>query len=315
MSNVGVWTAQSNVEPVSTATIGGIANIANYAIVSGCAPTYSAANLNVTVASGAILYGGVYTAVAGASVTLVADPTNPRWSWVGINSAGTPTLVSGTAAATPSVPDVGNMVPVTLVYVNAALTIADNATYKLDKRVFAPAGGVPAGGIVTNYKSATQVRTTDTSFVDVTGAKGSTFSFSIGANEVWEAEYWIPLAFGGTGGAKFQITGPTAPTNVDVTGTRTLVFADAALANNFTRQAPLTVVTAFSSIIGATNSATTAVPNNGLYPNDSACVVQIKLKVENGANAGTVTLQAAQNSSNSTTTLGIGSTMTAVRIL
>ena len=35
MSNVGTWQAQSNVEPVSTATIGGIANIANYGVLGG----------------------------------------------------------------------------------------------------------------------------------------------------------------------------------------------------------------------------------------------------------------------------------------
>ena len=311
MSNVGVWTAQSNVEPVSTATIGGIANIANYAIVSGCAPTYSAANLNVTVASGAIIYGGVYTAVAGASVTLVADPTNPRWSWVGINSSGTPTLVSGTAAATPSVPDVGNMVPVTLVYVNAALTIADNATYKLDKRVFAPAGGVPAGGIVTNYKSATQVFTTNTTLADVTGAKGSTFSFSIGANEVWEVEYWIPLAFGGTGGAKFQITGPAAPTAVTIGG---WYGGGDPAAGGQAVVGTITNVSAFSSDVNARNSEP-AVSGIQTYANNVQSFIRIVATIANGANAGTVTLQAAQNSSNSTTTLGVGSKMRATRMI
>lgn len=309
MSNVGVWTAQSNVEPVSTATIGGIANIANYAIVSGCAPTYSAANLNVTVASGAIIYGGVYTAVAGASVTLVADPTNPRWSWVGINSSGTPTLVSGTAAATPSVPDVGNMVPVTLVYVQAGLTIANNATYKLDKRVFAPST-VALGGLTQKYKSAVQTFTTNTTYADVTASSG-TLSFDAVASGVYIADYYVPVSFGGTGGVKFQITGPASPTNVDITGDRTR--GDAGAVGSLAIQSPFTAVTAFSSDIAAFNSNTCGA-SASTYPNDQPALVHIRLRLRNGANEGAVTLQAAQNSSNSTTTLGLSTTMIVTRV-
>ena len=169
---------------------------------------------------------------------------------------------------------------------------------------------------VQNYKTATQVITTTTTFADVTGALGATFSFPIAANEVWEAEYYIPLAFGGTGGAKFQLTGPGTPTNVDSTGEYT-VLSGASTTDNTSIPAVkgFAAVTAFSSAIAAANSASGALwTNAGAYERGSANFVRIRARVINGANAGTVTLQAAQNSSNSTTTLGLGSYMRAERI-
>ena len=162
-----------------------------------------------------------------------------------------------------------------------------------------------------NYKSATQVFTTNTTFADVDGALGATFSFAIAASEVWMAEYWIPLTFGGTGGAKFQLTGPAAPTNVDITGTYIRASTTMTAGGATDKFAD---VTAFSSSIGAQNSGAQAT-SDVVYVNTApGSAIHIKARITNGANAGTVTLQAAQNSSNSTTTLGIGATMRAERI-
>ena len=129
------WQAEDSVEPIADTTIEGIANFTNYSVTAGCGLSYSASTMAVTVAAGSVLHNGVTVVVAGNSVTLVADATNPRWTWIGIPSSGTADIVSGTAAAIPSVPEIGDRVPLALVYVQAILAIANNATYKLDKRV------------------------------------------------------------------------------------------------------------------------------------------------------------------------------------
>lgn len=129
------WQAEDTVEPIADTTIEGIANFATYAVTYGCGLTYSGANMNVTVGAGTVRHNGAIVAVAGNTVTLVADATNPRWTWIGVPSNGTAAIVSGTAAATPTVPEIGDYVPLALVYVQANLTVANNASYKLDKRV------------------------------------------------------------------------------------------------------------------------------------------------------------------------------------
>lgn len=170
---------------------------------------------------------------------------------------------------------------------------------------------------VRKYKTAVQTLTTTTTYADVTASSGS-FAFAIAANEVWEVEYWIPLAFGGTGGAKFQITGPSAPTNVDITGYRSTVritsTTDSKQVNELESVAG---VTAFSSDIAAasSHSGTYDGAGDGLYPSSGTLpLIVIRAHIQNGANAGTVTLQVAQNSSNTTTTVGIGAFMVAQKV-
>ena len=129
------WQAEDTTEPIADTTIEGIANFDNYSTVSGCAASYNAATMVVAIASGSVLHNGSVVAVAGNNVTLVSDATNPRWTWIGISSIGVATIISGTAAATPTVPELGDYVCSQLVLVQAGLTIATNATAKLDKRV------------------------------------------------------------------------------------------------------------------------------------------------------------------------------------
>jgi hypothetical protein len=180
-------------------------------------------------------------------------------------------------------------------------------------------GGVPtwatAGGATLKYKTATQVFTTTTTFADVT-ADGSpaTMSFVIAANEVWVAEYWIPLATDGTGGVKFQLTGPAAPTGVNVTGMVTPV-GDVTTGSNML-STPFQAATAFSAAFVSRNSVTAGTTVDAIRGNIVAVpgLVHIRARIINGANAGTVTLQAAQNSSNATTTLGIGTVMRAEKV-
>jgi hypothetical protein len=112
-------------------------NLPIYNVVSGCAPTYSASNMTVDCAAGVVTHFGTTVTVTGGAAfwTLVADASNPRWTWLAISSAGAAVVVSGTAAATPSVPALGDRVAVALVRVEAAQTVAANISTKIDKRL------------------------------------------------------------------------------------------------------------------------------------------------------------------------------------
>ena len=129
------WQAEDTTEPIADTTIEGIANFQNYSTVSGCGASYNGATMVVAIAAGSVLHNGSVVAVAGNNVTLVSDATNPRWTWIGISSVGVATIISGTPAAAPTVPELGDYVCSQLVLVQANLTIATNATAKLDKRV------------------------------------------------------------------------------------------------------------------------------------------------------------------------------------
>lgn len=156
-----------DVEPIADTLGEAWGNAAIYNVINpiggSCALTYSAGAMTVDLAAGRIThYGSLVTvAAAAAGFTLVSDPTNPRWTWLAVSSTGTPVVVSGDPAATPSVPELGDRVMVGLVYVQAGLTIASNATYKLDKRISSVA---PWGVAATN---AAATSTTSTSAVDL----------------------------------------------------------------------------------------------------------------------------------------------------
>lgn len=129
------WQSIDYVEPVHDTMMEQFGNHANYNVVDGCEPTYSAISMDVTVSAGHMIHNGTKVTVAGGSVTLVADGTNPRFSWVGLSSAGVVTLISGTAAANPAVPELGDYVEVCLVKIEAGQTSAAAITHKMDKRL------------------------------------------------------------------------------------------------------------------------------------------------------------------------------------
>jgi hypothetical protein len=175
-----LFQCQDTIEPIADSTIEAIANMSDYSVLSGCAASYSVGNMVKTIASGQVLHGGTVTAVAGNTVTLVSDPTNPRWTWTYVNSSGTAAIVSGDPAATPAVPELGDNPSVSLDLVQAGQTIAGNITYKLDKRVFLP-GPVQLVGV-----SSTPTSTTSTAAVDLVTISGLaipvTTGFSVSVN-------------------------------------------------------------------------------------------------------------------------------------
>jgi hypothetical protein len=307
--------------------LAGVQGTYGWSVQSGAVTFSSGLIFNVAaIAAGDYTVNSVSGSLyAGSTVTLSAqDPTNPRVDIIVITSAGAVSAVAGTPAAltttsgpVPPTPS-STQLEIARIFVPATGTALSSASIT-DRRhpVVTTPTAITLTGLTKKYKTATQVFTTNTTFADVIAAGSpATMSFSIAASEVWEAEYWIPLAFGGTGGAKFQLTGPAAPTGVDITGE----WAHGEGAGSGTIGGPLvskfTTVTAFSSDINAANSATnTAATGPTTYTSDGpGSFIHIRARIINGANAGTVTLQAAQSSSNSTTTLGIGSYMQAIRV-
>lgn len=181
------------------------------------------------------------------------------------------------------------------------------------------------GGGTRKYKTSTQVFTTNTTFADITAASGN-FAFAIAANEVWGVDFFLPLTFGGAGGAKLQLTGPAAPTAVFAEAfvdllKRTGEDSGAVVRWQRLMRERVGTATAFSSSIMAVDSESGSeiVGSNIGFSTDrtlptSGVTVHLRALIQNGANAGTVTLQGAQNSSNSTTTFGLGCFMKAQRL-
>lgn len=177
---------------------------------------------------------------------------------------------------------------------------------------------IPTGTII-KYKSATQVFTTNTTYADITATSGN-FAFTMAASEVWVVDYWMYVTYGGTGGVKMQLTGPAAPTSVIVTAQAYSLVSDASA--GVAAASPLLVAgsydgapfhtAGFSGEVIGVNSGSSGTDNviNGSIP-----TIHIHGFIVNGSTAGAVTLQGAQNSSNSTTTFGVGSHMLAQRLV
>ena len=215
-----------------------------------------------------------------------------------------------------------------MVYATAANTLARLAKgtslqqLRMNTGATAPEWATIAASAAPTYKymTATQVFTTTTTFADVVTTGATTMSFAIAASEVWQVTYRLPLSFGGTGGVKFQLTGPASPTAVTLGVLQSSMTVATDTVHQVLAAARSTDVTAFSTAFAARNSSagttdsTYANSANPFTANNTVSWIEISAFIANGANAGTVTLQAAQNSSNSTTTLGIGSHMRADKV-
>lgn len=177
-----IWQAVDAIEPIADSTIESIANIANYNVISGCGATYSASDMVKTIAAGSVTHNGSTVTVAGNTVTLVSDPSNPRWTWTGINSSGTAVIVSGDPAAVPTVPERGDIVSVSLDLVQAGQTIANNVVTQLDKRVM---GIVPVVALAGSSTASTS--TTSTSAVDLVMISGLSIAASAIIETMWQA--------------------------------------------------------------------------------------------------------------------------------
>lgn len=178
--------------------------------------------------------------------------------------------------------------------------------------------------IAVKYKSATQVFTTNTTLADITASSGN-FAFDVAASGVYVAHFELPITFGGTGGLKMEFSGPAAPTAVSwqCRGPKVVATARDSGAGFNNGQAVLMGLPNIGSEQTGFSTATAIGDSGGVAVTDSsgnytAGLVNgtfvVDLLVVNGVNAGTVTLRAAQNSANSTTTFAVGSRMRAWRV-
>lgn len=110
----------------------------------------------------------------------------------------------------------------------------------------------------------------------VLGASG--LSQAVAANSKWSFRFWIPFSVGATGGVKFQVVAPAAPT---------LYTLSWALYQGGTGPGTL-VDTAVQAASAAFSNAIAGAGSN---------IMECNLYLINGATAGNVALQFAQNSS------------------
>ncbi len=72
---------------------------------SGCAATVTGSDMNVTIGSGRATINGTEVIVASGAVTIpTAHATYPRFDLLVVNTSGTKSVQSGTAAANPVFP-------------------------------------------------------------------------------------------------------------------------------------------------------------------------------------------------------------------
>lgn len=194
---------EDTIEPWNDTDAEMLANFALYNVRDGCAVTYSGANMNATVAAGNITHNGATVAVAGGSVTLVADGTNPRWTWIYADSSGTPGMSAGTAAADPSKPELGDNVALALVKVEAGQTIANNIAYKLDKRIMNP---------VSTSDSQVRKSADESVTSSATLQNDNELSLAVAANKTYVFDVYLAYTAGTTGDFKAALTFPSGAT-------------------------------------------------------------------------------------------------------
>lgn len=179
-------------------TVEAVYNIANYNVISGCLATPSGANMSVAVAAGVITHNGTRVTVAGSSVTLSADATNPRWARVCLDSTGTAVLVSGTPAADPTTPEIGDTVWVWEGLVQTNQTVANSIASKYDRRLFLPG---------TQYTEVTAA--SDDPRTTTTLTNDAELFLSVSANTLYMFEAMF-MVWGPTGGdVKIALTIPS----------------------------------------------------------------------------------------------------------
>jgi len=240
-----------------------------YGVISGCAVTYDATDLTVDIAAGQILHNGTLVAVAvqADALTLVADGSNKRWSYITLDSAGSAVLVSGDAAASASVeptkPELGDRVVLAMVKIEAAQTVANDISVKLDKRIMVK----PSFPI---RKSADETVTTS-----ATLQNDDEFTWPVAIGN-YIIRGWLYLSTTANGGFKLAFTTP-ATTTIAI---RQHVW------NAGTSGAAGTQVTSGTAVIATTAALT-------------ACYIDGTIEV---TVSGTFTMQFAQNASHADAT-------------
>ena len=250
------WQASDGVETVTDAMVEQFGNAANYNVIDGCDISYSATGLGITISAGNVRHNGSKIAVAGNSVTLIPDGTNPLWALVGIDSSGVAQIVHGTAAANPTEPELGDYVDICKVLVEANQTIANACAHKLDKRLYAPRILTLSGSGAVATLSADA--STTTSMANVTDLK-----VDVSANETYTFRLLIHYTASATADYYWRLAGPTGSVitarqiYTDLAASETHRYAagsasTAGYANGFGTSTPGVIIIEGSAVIGST---------------------------------------------------------------
>ncbi len=153
---------------------------------------------------------------------------------------------------------------------------------------------------VYKYKTASQSFVTTTTYADITATTGN-LAFAIGANEVWEVEWHLYVTTEVAGGYKFQVTGPATPTAVQLgAGYQGNEVDNVGTGQGRGWNDVVVRAIAFSgNILSVAGGVGTGLEQR-------VGTIVIRGLIVNGANAGTITLQGAQNSASGTTTINAG---------
>lgn len=310
----------------------------NTGVVTGCGVTAQGTpNMTVAVAAGSIAVTGAEVAVAGGNVTITAaNATNPRFDLIVASSAGALSAVAGTPAAQPTFPAIpAASVVLAVVYVPANDT-AINTNQIIDKAVPVgystltpipktlgqmasfPAGTAPGrwyfvtddnGGALWNDDGNTMrktlglnatlagtvtvvrktAETTRASTAAVSDDPHLTIPIGINKNMIITGMLFVYGAEAGD----FQWI-PTVPTGA--AGVYHHIGMDLAA----TGGALIGSIRSGAQVFGSGNALKSGVSTLANTPGGLG--IPIRILVRNGATAGSVTIQWAQNVSNATAT-------------
>lgn len=240
----------------------------NGAASAGTGANSNGANITLTPGSpgtggsGAAGLAGVVS-IGGANAGMLGFTQGPANTATNTNIPANTAVFQAPAAVTSYFANIPGAAPVN----NNSVMSFTNAS---------PAVGSFTKMQTTVVTSGTAYTNATTTFSSVVGGAGQTLQFSVEANTNYVGYcYILWQGSAATTGPKFQFTGPASPTAVSIS-------MDSA-------------VTATSLIYASATAFSSAVANSGTVTTATNLPAHIQFSVLNGANAGTVVLQAAAN--------------------
>ena len=223
----------------------------NGGVFSGCGATPS--SMTVTIAAGSLILSNVTRTTSSTPISISSDLTYPKITLIYMNSSGTITSVSGTAAATPVPPalDPDTNLLLHLVYVPAGATVI-NSTNIYDARRWITQSYTPDESTITSSSyvmsladgAVTTSKLGNTAVTTPKIADGNVTTIKIADSNITTAK----IADANVTGAKIS-TGGVGTTNLADSSVTTAKIADA----------NVTTAKLATSAVGTTNIADLAV--------------------------------------------------------
>jgi len=256
-------------------------------VVSGCLVP-SSMTLVIAVPSGSVRVAGQVVSVAGNTVTVMPDASNPLLALVSVPTGGVAVITHGTAAANPFAPDVpASSVALAMIYVPAA-SAAVAANQITDKQVIVPAPG--AAGDTVIKKTADQAFTSTTLFVS-----DASLMIPVAANTDYVFSFFIIFQSAATTtGARFALSGPAGFTLLFVESKKQITVGGTASTDMFSTA----IITAYDTAAPVSTAEIAA--NTNLYHRFEGIF-------RNGATAGNLVLRVQSEVVASAITVKVGS--------